>query len=272
MTTSNDLSAMNRRDRWHTVIFEADTKEGRVFDVVLIALILLSVVIVGCESIESIRRDWGFELRVMEWVVTAVFTVEYIARLLIVRKRLSYAVSFYGTIDLLAILPSYLSLALGGVESLLVIRVLRLFRVFRIFRFLYLIRAARQLDLALRAAVGKLTVFLGVVMTLVVLIGGVMYVIEGEQSGFTSIPQSCYWTIVTMTTVGYGDIVPQTDLGRFIASIVMILGYALIAVPTGIVTVELTKAPSINTQACPDCGRGGHDDRAKHCMHCGSRL
>lgn len=272
MTTSNDFSAMSLRERWHTVIFEADTKEGRLFDVVLTVLILLSVLVVCCESVASIRLAWGFELRVIEWVVTAVFTVEYIARLLIVRRRLSYALSFYGVIDLLSILPSYLSLALGSFESLLVIRVLRLLRVFRIFRLLQLVRAARLLDLALRAAAGKLIVFLGAVLTLVTLIGGVMYVVEGELNGFTSIPQACYWTIVTMTTVGYGDIVPQTTLGRLIASVVMILGYALIAVPTGIVTVELTKATSINTQACPDCGRGGHEDRAKHCMHCGATL
>ncbi len=272
MTKSDDFSSMTRRERWHTIIFEADTRPGRVFDIVLLALILLSVVVVSLESVSSIRAAWGFELRVVEWVLTALFTIEYIVRLVVVRKASSYAMSFYGVVDLLAVLPAYLSLALGGFHSLLVIRVIRLLRVFRIFRVLQLIREARMLTMALRAATGKIAVFLGAVLAIVLVIGAVMYVVEGDRSGFTSIPQACYWTVVTMTTVGYGDIVPTTNLGRFIASIVMIMGYALIAVPTGIVTVELSRSPSLNTQACPDCGRGGHDDVAAHCMHCGGAL
>ncbi len=272
MTKSDDFSSMTRRERWHTVIFEADTRPGKVFDIVLLVLILLSVLVVSLESVSPIRAIWGYELRVVEWVLTALFTIEYIVRLLVVRKASSYALSFYGIVDLLAVIPSYLSLVLGGFHSLLVIRVIRLLRVFRIFRVLQLIREARMLALALRAASGKIFVFLGAVLAIVMVVGAVMYVVEGEQSGFTSIPQACYWTVVTMTTVGYGDIVPKTDLGRFIASIVMIMGYALIAVPTGIVTVELSRSPSLNTQACPDCGRGGHDDRAAHCMHCGGAL
>lgn len=272
MTKSDDFSSMSRRERWHTVIFEADTRPGKIFDVVLLALILLSVLVVSLESVSSVRASWGDELRVIEWILTILFTIEYIVRLVVVRKASSYALSFYGLVDLLAVLPSYLSLLLGGFQSLLVIRVIRLLRVFRIFRLFHLIREARMLALALRAATGKIAVFLGAVLAIVLVIGAVMYVVEGDQSGFTSIPQACYWTVVTMTTVGYGDIVPTTNLGRFIASVVMIMGYALIAVPTGIVTVELSKKPSLNTQACPDCGRGGHEDRAVHCMHCGAAL
>ena len=272
MTKSSDFSTMSLRERWHTIIFEADTPAGKRFDVLLLVLILLSVLVVSVESIASFREQWGMHLRALEWTLTALFTVEYIARLVVVRKPKTYAVSFYGVIDLLAILPSYLSFFFGGFQSLLVLRVIRLLRVARIFRILNLIREARMLNMALRAAIGKITVFMGAVLTIVVVVGGVMYVVEGQQSGFTSIPQACYWTIVTMTTVGYGDIVPQTNLGRMIASVVMIAGYALIAVPTGIVTVELSKLPALNTQACPDCGRAGHEDRANHCMFCGSSL
>ncbi len=272
MTTSSDFSTMSVRERLHTVIFEADTAAGKKFDVVLLALIVLSVLAVCLESVKAIRMVWGHELRAFEWGVTVVFTIEYIVRLMVVRKPLRYALSFYGLVDLLAVLPSYLSLALGGFQSLLLIRAIRLLRVFRIFRVLHLVGESRMLLLALRASRGKITVFLGAVLTVVLVVGAVMYLVEGDTSGFTSIPQSCYWTVVTMTTVGYGDVVPYTPLGKLLAAFVMVMGYALIAVPTGIVTVELSRRTPSNTQCCPDCGRDGHADEAVCCMFCGTSL
>jgi len=272
MTTSNDLSAMSRRERWHTVIFEADTSEGKLFDALLLIVICASVVAVCLESIVDVRAVWGAELRLFEWIVTILFTAEYIIRLVVVRKPLSYATSFFGVVDLLAVLPTYLGLFLGPLQPLLLVRAIRLIRVFRIFKVLQMVTESRMLLLALKASRAKITVFLGSVLTLVLLIGTVMYLVEGETRGFTSIPQSCYWSVVTMTTVGYGDVVPQTALGKLLASLVMIMGYALIAVPTGIVTVELSRQPSTNTQCCPDCGREGHAGDAVHCMFCGGKL
>jgi voltage-gated potassium channel len=272
MTTSNDLSAMSRRERWHTIIFEADTAEGRAFDALLLIAIGASVVAVCLESIADVRAVWGAELRTFEWIVTILFSVEYIVRLAVVRKPLRYAGSFYGVVDLLAVLPTYLSLFLGPLQPLLLVRAIRLMRVFRIFKVLQMVSESRMLLQALKASRAKLTVFLGSVLTLVLLIGTVMYLVEGDNHGFTSIPQACYWSVVTMTTVGYGDVVPQTGLGKLLASLVMVMGYALIAVPTGIVTVELSRRTSANTQSCPDCGRDGHDDAAVFCMYCGAGL
>ena len=272
MTTSNDLKRMSRRERWHTIIFEADTPQGRLFDTLLLMLIGASVVAVCLESIAEVRAVWGAELRTFEWIVTVLFTVEYIVRLAVVRKPLAYARSFYGVVDLLAVLPTYMSLFLGPLQSLLLVRAIRLMRVFRIFKVLQMVSESRMLLLALRASRSKIIVFLGSVLTLVLLIGTLMYLVEGESHGFTSIPQACYWSVVTMTTVGYGDVVPQTGLGKLLASFVMVMGYALIAVPTGIVTVELSRQTPSNTQSCPDCGREGHDDAAVFCMYCGAGL
>lgn len=262
------------RARLHEIIFEADTPAGRNFDLVLIALIVLSVVVVSLDSVEAIRATYGTLLRVLEWGFTAMFTVEYLARLMAVRRPLMYARSFFGMVDLLAILPTYLIVFLPGLQSLMVIRALRLLRVFRILKLTHYIGEARLLGAAMQASLRKIIVFLAVVLTTVLIAGSTMYVIEGAEHGFTSIPTSVYWAVVTMSTVGYGDIVPYTFLGRILASILMVMGYAIIAVPTGIVTVELSAATRLakNTRACPACAAQHHDDDARHCKYCGEKL
>lgn len=262
------------RARWHEIIFEADTPAGKRFDLALLVLILLSVAAVSLESVHAIRNEYRVFLRSTEWIVTALFTAEYLARLATVRRPLRYAVSFYGVVDLLAILPTYLSLLVPGSQSLLVIRALRLLRVFRILKLTHFVGESRLLGAAMRASARKIVVFMAVVLTTVLIAGALMYVVEGESHGFTSIPVSVYWAIVTMSTVGFGDIVPQTVLGRALASVLMLLGYAIIAVPTGIVTVELGTAAraASNTQACPACGQSGHDNDARHCKYCGEKL
>jgi voltage-gated potassium channel len=258
----------------HEVIFEADTPAGKGFDVILIISILASVVAVMFDSIGSVRFAYGGLLYGIEWVFTLLFTVEYLLRLVCVGRPLHYAISFYGIVDLLAIIPTYLSLILPGSQFLLVIRILRILRIFRILKLVPYLKEAHLLIKALKASSRKIAVFLYTVMTLVVIFGSLMYVIEGEAHGFTSIPRSIYWAIVTLTTVGYGDISPQTGLGQTVASLVMILGYAIIAVPTGIVTVEMSHAfaTSISTQACPECSAEGHDVDARHCKYCGAAL
>jgi voltage-gated potassium channel len=262
------------RRRLHEIIFEADTTAGKAFDVALLMAILLSVAAVVLESVASIRAAYGFSLLVVEWFFTVLFTVEYVLRLLCVGRPLRYAVSFFGIVDLLAVLPTYLSLFVSGTQSLLVIRALRLLRVFRVLKLSHFVGEAAILRAAIRGSMRKILVFLGTVLTLMVIVGTLMYLIEGEESGFTSIPQSLYWAVVTMTTVGYGDIAPRTPLGKILASIVMITGYGIIAVPTGIVTVELAdvrKRP-VSTQSCPACGADGHDPDARFCKLCGSHL
>lgn len=272
MTRGKELE--HWRTRIHEIIFEAETPMGKAFDVALLLLILLSLALVTLESVSSVRLVFGPELRVAEWVITILFTVEYVLRLLSVRRPLRYARSFYGLVDLLSILPTYLSLLVAGTHTLLVIRALRLLRIFRILKLAQYLSEARLLWAALKASQRKITVFLGTVATAVMIIGAVMYLIEGEENGFTSIPQSIYWAIVTLTTVGYGDIAPQTILGKFFASFVMILGYGIIAVPTGIVTVELSQSlsSSTRTDACPDCAAEGHAWDAVHCKFCGAKL
>jgi voltage-gated potassium channel len=262
------------RERIHEIIFGADTPAGKAFDVSLMALIIASVLAVILESVASIREDFGPWLRAFEWFVTVVFTAEYVLRLYCVDKRRRYARSFFGIVDLLAILPTYLSLIFPGVQSLLVIRALRLLRVFRVLKLAHFVGEAAQLWAALRASARKIVVFLGTVLTIVVIVGSAMYLVEGEESGFTNIPVSIYWAIVTMTTVGYGDIAPQTPLGKILASVIMIMGYGIIAVPTGIVTVELAGAArlSLTGKACPGCGAQGHGRDAKHCKFCGAEL
>ena len=262
------------RLRLHEIIFEAETPEGRGFDVALLLLIGLSVVSVVLESVAELRQAYGPLFRRVEWGVTIIFTIEYLLRLLAVRQPLRYAFSFFGLVDFLAIAPTYLSVFVAGAQSLLVIRALRLLRVFRVLKLVQFVGEARLLGNALRASRRKILVFLGTVMTLVIIIGALMYLIEGEASGFTSIPQSIYWTIVTMTTVGYGDIAPLTVAGKILACLVMVTGYGIIAVPTGIVTVELAEAgrKRISTQACPNCGRDGHDNEALFCCFCGASL
>ena len=261
------------RARLHEIVFEADTPQGRVFDVVLIVVILLSVATVMLDSSREVSSRYSNALRVAEWGFTALFTVEYVVRLLAVKRPLRYALSFFGIVDLLALLPSYISLFLPTGRYLLVVRVLRLLRIFRVLKLGKFLSEGAILSQALRASRHKIFVFLSTVLTLVVLIGAVMYVVEGEENGFTSIPTSMYWAIVTMTTVGYGDIAPRTALGQFVASMLMILGYGVIAVPTGIVSVELANAARpVSRQACPACGAEGHDVDASHCKHCGARL
>lgn len=262
------------RARLHEVIFEADTPLGKRFDIALLVLIFLSVLAVLLESVRELRENYGVALRTAEWAFTGLFTLEYGARLVAVRRPLRYVFSFYGLVDLLAILPTYLSVIFPGSQSLLVIRALRLLRVFRILKLTHFVGEARLLGAAMRASMRKIIVFLGVVITTVLIAGALIYLVEGEDNGFTSIPIAVYWAVVTMSTVGYGDIVPHTVLGRMIASVLMILGYAVIAVPTGIVTVELSAATraASNTQACPSCGAEGHDNDARYCRHCGSKL
>ncbi len=258
----------------HEIIFEADTPAGKAFDVALLVLIIGSVVAVMLESVPAIRATHGRSLYLAEWAFTIVFTIEYLIRLASVRRPMAYARSMFGIVDLLAILPTYLSLLLPGAQSLLVIRALRLLRVFRILKLGRYVDESHVLVSALIASRQKITVFLTAVVTLVLLVGAAMYLIEGEDSGFTSIPQSTYWAIVTMTTVGYGDIAPQTVPGKLLASIVMVLGYGIIAVPTGIVTAELTRPrPSRgNTQVCPHCMAEGHASDAVYCRKCSQRL
>ncbi|NIW35225.1 MAG: ion transporter [Gemmatimonadetes bacterium] len=258
----------------HEVIFEAETPAGKGFDLGLLLAIVLSVAAVVLESVAGIRARHGAALRAVEWFFTILFTVEYVLRLMSVQRPLRYALSFFGIVDFVAIVPTYLSVLLPGAQSLIVVRALRLLRVFRVMKLVHFVGEARMLRAALRASSRKIVVFLGTVLTLVLIIGALMYLIEGETSGFTNIPVSIYWAIVTMTTVGYGDIAPATVPGRMLASIVMIIGYGIIAVPTGIVTVEMAnvRRRPITTQACPVCGRDGHDRDAKHCKYCGSML
>ena len=262
------------RTKIYEVIFEADTPSGKLFDVLLIVAILLSVTVVFLESIEVLKNDYGRIFFALEWGFTILFTIEYLLRIICVNKPLKYIFSFYGIIDFLSIAPTYLSLIVVGSQYLLAIRILRLLRVFRVFKLTHLLTQSNILVGALKASRAKIAVFLFAVLTSVVVIGAIIYVVEGPENGFTSIPVSMYWAIVTLTTVGYGDISPQTPLGQFIASIVMIMGYAIIAVPTGIVSVEIASAArkQITTQVCPNCLSEGHDKDAVYCKHCGSKL
>ena len=262
------------RTRLHEIIFEADTPAGKLFDVLLILSILISVVMVMLDSISAIRQVHGNLLYLGEWFFTVLFTIEYLLRLYSVGRPLAYATCFFGFVDLLSILPTYLSIFFPGTQYFLIIRVLRVLRIFRVLKLVQYLREARQLSQALRASRRKITVFLFAVLSLVVIFGALMYLVEKPESGFTSIPQSIYWAIVTLTTVGYGDISPQTGIGRTLAAIIMIIGYGIIAVPTGIVTAELTQSykKGVSTQACPQCSAEGHDIDAKYCKYCGATL
>lgn len=273
-----DTSPPNRlapwRERLYVVIFEHHTREGKLFDVALLGAILASVLAVMLESVAEIRIQYGGMLRVLEWGFTLLFTAEYVCRLVAVRRPLRYALSFFGVVDVLAIIPTYLSFFVFGAQSLIVIRALRLLRVFRILKLGEYTGEAAFLMNALRASREKITVFLTTVLTVIMIVGSMMYLIEGEAHGFTSIPKAVYWAIVTMTTVGYGDITPQTIPGQVLASALMIIGYGVIAVPTGIVTVELSRAKGGGAagKKCEDCGRAGHDNDAAHCKYCGTAL
>lgn len=271
--TSQDRNP-NWKERLHTVIFEADTSGGKAFDVALLWAIVLSVAAVLAESVSSVRASYGEVLHVVELVFTGVFTIEYMLRLFAVKRPWKYVFSFYGLVDLLSILPTFVELLLPGAASLRVVRMLRLLRVFRVLKLVGFLREAQILKDALWSSRRKIAVFLSAVLVLVTLLGTIVYIVEDAEAGFTSIPRSIYWAIVTVTTVGYGDIAPQTVPGQMLASLMMILGYAIIAVPTGIVGAELAKTPYVetNTQSCPACGEEGHDDDATFCNHCGEKL
>jgi voltage-gated potassium channel len=261
------------KEKLYEIIFEADTRTGKFFDVLLLFVILFSVVLVMLESVPSIAIKHLQTLHILEWIITAIFTLEYIIRIIIVRRPFRYIFSFYGIIDLLSVIPTYLSLLIVGSHSLVVIRMLRLVRIFRILKLTRYTAAGRSLGRAMWASREKISVFIFLVVILVVIIGTVMYMIEGVTHGFTSIPRSIYWAIVTLTTVGYGDISPETPIGQFLASIVMLLGYAIIAVPTGIVTSELIKSTTKqNTQVCQNCLCESHDEDAVFCKKCGVEL
>lgn len=260
------------RYRLHEVIFEADTPTGKLFDVLLILSIVISVIVVMLDSVTALNIQYGQFFLFLEWLFTILFTVEYVLRLSCIGRPAQYAKSFYGVVDLLSILPSYLSLLLPGGKYLLVIRILRLLRIFRILKLVQYVGESNYLQRALWASRRKIAVFLLSVFLLMIIFGAVMYIVEGAENGFTSIPRSIYWAVVTMTTVGYGDISPQTGLGQAIASLVMILGYGIIAIPTGIVTAELTFKQNLSTQVCPECSAEGHDVNAKHCKFCGADL
>lgn len=255
------------------VIFGVDTPAGKAFDVALLWSILLSIVVVMLDSVETVHNRVPGLLTGLEWGFTGLFTAEYIARLVSVRRPLRYAVSVFGLIDVLAVLPTYLGLFFGGAQSLLVIRTLRLLRVFRVLHLTQYLTEANTMLRAMRASRPKIVVFLLFVLSVSVIIGAAMYLIEGPERGFTSIPRGMYWAIVTLTTVGYGDITPDTVPGQALAAMLMILGYSIIAVPTGIISVEYAQArATAQEQPCPDCGELGHDRDAHHCKYCGGKL
>lgn len=266
------------RLRWYTIIFEADTRAGRLFDLVLIAVILLSIGVVMADSVQALHLAHGQVFEAVEWIFTLLFTAEYVARLLCVRKPLQYALSFFGIIDLIAILPTYLAFFFPELHAIIDVRALRLLRVFRVLKLGAYISEYQSLGRALAASGRKILVFLSVVLTAVLIMGTLMYVVEGPENGYTSIPAAVYWAISTVTTVGFGDITPKTDLGRLIASFMMLLGWGILAVPTGIVTAEMAvqrrnearQAPT--TRTCHECLTEGHAADATFCLHCGARL
>lgn len=263
------------RHRLHETIYESNTPAGRLFDISLLALILLSILVVILDSVKAWNERYGELFNILEWIFTIAFTIEYILRLVSIRQPLRYAFSFLGMIDLLAIIPSYLSIFITGGESLLVFRALRLLRVFRIFKLAHYISEMRFLGVAMKGSMRKISIFMLIVLMLVIILGSVMYLVEKRQNGFTSIPESIYWAIVTITTVGYGDITPVTTTGKFVASLIMLIGYGIIAVPTGIITTEMALAVrerGHNHEVCPRCGKEGHDADARFCKNCGGKL
>ncbi|GAB1309085.1 ion transporter [Urechidicola sp. KH5] len=266
------------RYRLHEIIYEADTPAGKFFDLALLVAILVSIVVVMLESISSIKVKYYRILDIIEWGITIIFTIEYIARIISIKRPKVYIFSFFGIVDLLSTIPKYLSLLLVGTHALVVFRLLRLLRIFRILKLARYLGASKLLLKSLKASKTKIAVFLFTVVIICTILGTVMYLIEGgSDSGFTSIPRSIYWAIVTLTTVGYGDIHPITPIGQLVASIIMILGYGIIAIPTGIVSAEYSKNMAkdkvhTNTQACPNCNAVNHIDNAQFCHKCGNVL
>ena len=263
------------RSRLHDTIYESNTTAGKMFDVALLLLIIASIAVVMLDSIKSYNQQYAPVFNVLEWIFTGLFTLEYILRLISLKKPLRYVISFLGIIDLLAIIPSYLSIFFAGAQSLLVLRALRLLRIFRIFKLTHFLTEMQFLKTALQSSLKKISIFMLVVLSLVIILGSVMYLVENGENGFNSIPDSIYWAIVTITTVGYGDISPITPMGKFIASIMMFIGYGIIAVPTGIVTTEMAiavRSKREKHETCPGCGKEGHDKDAAFCKYCGSAL
>ena len=277
-------SSKNWKDKLHEIIYEADTPAGKLFDIVLLVAILASILLVMLESVDSIDKKYHDFLNISEWVITILFSIEYIARIVSVKKPSKYIFSFYGVIDLLSTLPKYLSLIIAGTHALVALRALRLLRIFRILKLARYLGASQNLAKAIQASRAKISVFLFAVLIAATIFGTIMYLVEGEENGFTNIPKSVYWCIVTLTTVGFGDIAPATPLGQFIATLIMILGYGIIAVPTGIVSAEYTKQANdekekgvpdelhLNSQSCGNCLAENHADGAEFCYKCGYRL
>lgn len=265
------------KKKLHEIIYEADTPAGKWFDIILLVLILASIAVVMLESVTEIGEKYKYELDASEWIITILFTLEYLARIITIKKPSEYIFSFYGLVDFFSTIPKYISLVLvGSTGAFVALRALRLLRIFRILKLARFIGEGNQLIQALKASRAKISVFLLAIFMLCIILGTVMYMIEGgADSGFSSIPRSVYWAIVTLTTVGYGDIAPVTAFGQFIAAIIMILGYAVIAVPTGIVSSEMTKDHKkvhLNTQSCPNCAASNHRDDAAFCYECGHKM
>jgi len=263
------------QSKLHETIYESNTTAGKIFDLALLVFIFGSIIVVILDSIEAYHTQYGNLFYVLEWIFTALFTIEYILRLVSIKRPLGYVFSFLGIIDLLAIIPSFLSIFFVGAQSLLVLRVLRLLRIFRIFKLTHFLTEMEFLKTAIFSSLKKISIFMLVVLAMVIILGSIMYLVENGENGFNSILDSIYWAIVTITTVGYGDISPVTPLGKFIASIVMFIGYGIIAVPTGIITTDIALAvrnKKHGHETCPGCGREGHDGDAKFCKYCGSSL
>lgn len=260
------------RSKVYSIVFESDTRAGRLFDLILLWLIVISILSVFMESVASFRDKYLFEIHFIEWLFTILFTIEYILRVYSSHKPLKYIFSFYGIVDLISFLPNYLTFFFAGLQYLMVIRAFRLLRIFRILKLSRFLDQGNILKNALQASAHKIIVFIATVITVVTIVGTLMYIIEGDESGFTSIPISIYWAIVTITTVGYGDISPQSPLGQFLASFLMIIGYGIIAVPTGIVTIEMARANDEARNKCPDCKAPVYPKTAKFCSNCGREL
>lgn len=275
---TKSISKYNQfRNKVYTVIYKSDTVSGRLFDLILLGVIVISIILIMLETVEGFRTEYRPQLILIEWIITIIFTIEYILRILSINRPVKYIFSFYGIIDLLAILPMYMSLIFPGTSVFIIVRSLRLLRLFKILHIPQINSQYLQLQNAMKASKEKILVFIYFVLVCTIIIGSIMYLVEGKEGGFTSIPISIYWTIVTLTTVGYGDISPVSPLGQFIASLVMILGYGIIAVPTGIVTAEFAKNTFKNTvhthkNPCNNCGLIDHPDNSKFCYTCGERL
>jgi voltage-gated potassium channel len=270
-----DQQPSDWRFQLHEVIYESNTPAGKAFDVGLLIAIFTSVIVVMLDSVQSIHQRHGELFKYLEWGYSILFTIEYILRLISIKRPWSYVLSPLGIIDLLALIPSYLGIFISGAQSLLVFRALRLLRVFRIFKLSRFLTEINFLTVALKGSVRKISIFLLTVLTLAVILGSVMYLVERRQNGFSNIPESIYWAIVTITTVGYGDISPVTPVGKLLASVVMLIGYAIIAVPTGILTHDIAMAARQKQElpeSCPHCSREGHDSDADYCKYCGAEL